>query len=161
MELLIVIIVIAILAAVSIIAYNGIQQRTENAKTVQGTTQAVKLLMLYKGINGDYPTTGGMLACLGTGYTGNVCHTASDGVTAQGADVPSFDAALQTVGSMPSLSTKRLTLSTGQVVAGGSFEYSSKMIRYHLYGANEPCTVSGATGPYNYGNYTQCRIVLP
>lgn len=160
-ELLIVIVVIAILAAITIVAYNGIQTRAENAKTIQGTSQALKLLMLYKETNGDYPATGGMLACLGTGYVSNVCHTASDGVTAQGADVPAFDTALQTVGTLPSLSTKQLTLSTGQVVAGGSFEYSSKMIRYHLNGASQPCTVSGATGPYNYGNYTQCRIVLP
>jgi len=33
-ELLIVIVVIAILAAISIVAYNGIQARAENSKTV-------------------------------------------------------------------------------------------------------------------------------
>lgn len=61
-ELLIVIVVIAILAAVSIVAYNGIQTRAENTKTVNAVSAWVKALQLYKADTGNYPPTN---SCLG------------------------------------------------------------------------------------------------
>ena len=54
-ELLIVIVVIAILATISIIAYNGIQTRAENTKTVSATSLWVKALQMYKAELGSYP----------------------------------------------------------------------------------------------------------
>jgi prepilin-type N-terminal cleavage/methylation domain-containing protein len=45
-ELLIVIVVIGILAAITIVAYNGVQTRAENNKTVAAVNQSVKLLKL-------------------------------------------------------------------------------------------------------------------
>jgi len=69
-ELLIVIVVIAILAAISIVAYNGIQTRTNNTATIQGVAQFVKAYGLYAVDNGDFPTGAG---CLGEGYTANRC----------------------------------------------------------------------------------------
>lgn len=64
-ELLIVIVVIAILAAISIVAYNGIQQRATNEKTSQALTAWVKALQLYKTDKGQWPA---YAACLGEGY---------------------------------------------------------------------------------------------
>lgn len=64
-ELLIVIVVIAILAAVSVVAYNGIQTRAENQKTISAVGQYVKAFHAYAIDNGNYPTTAG---CLGEGY---------------------------------------------------------------------------------------------
>lgn len=61
-ELLIVIVVIAILAAISIVAFTGIQARAENAKTIQATAAWVKALQLYKTDHGNYPT---YHSCLG------------------------------------------------------------------------------------------------
>jgi len=58
-ELLIVIIVVAIIAAVTLVAYNGIQMRAENSKTLAAVDQYSKALQLYKTNNGDYPLTGG------------------------------------------------------------------------------------------------------
>lgn len=58
-ELLIVIVVIAILAAVTIVAFNGIRTRAENAKTLSGIDQYAKALQVYKADNGKYPLTGG------------------------------------------------------------------------------------------------------
>lgn len=55
-ELLIVIVVIAILAAITIVAFNGVQQRAENTKTHQAVTQFSKALILYTQQNGAYPT---------------------------------------------------------------------------------------------------------
>ena len=61
-ELLIVIVVIAILAAISIVAYNGIQTRAENSKTVNAVAAWTKALQMYKVDNGEYPST---YSCLG------------------------------------------------------------------------------------------------
>ena len=50
-ELLIAIVVIAILAAITIVAFNGIQQRTRNTAKLATVQQAVKLIRLYKAEN--------------------------------------------------------------------------------------------------------------
>lgn len=159
-ELLIVIVVIAILATISIVAYTNIQRRAENAKTISGVTQYVTILHSYKVLNGDYPTTagGGRYSCLGTGYAGDVCHV-SDG-SEMGVNDDAFNAAVRTVASsLPQLSTKMLTISGTQSTAGGSFHYNSKMIRYHLAGTNQECSAGGTGYSYN-GTTTQCRIIL-
>ena len=69
-ELLIVIVVIAILAAISIVAYNGIQTRANNTTTTQGVAQFIKAYGLYAIDKGDFPTGAG---CLGEGYPGSRC----------------------------------------------------------------------------------------
>ena len=65
-ELLIVIVVIGILAAITIVAYNGIQTRAKNAKTVNAAVQWVKALKLYNAEKGSWPTE---YSCLGTTST--------------------------------------------------------------------------------------------
>lgn len=59
-ELLIVIVVIAILAAITIVAYSGIQEKAKFSKVQQDLKSMQKLIELYKGENGSYPTTGGV-----------------------------------------------------------------------------------------------------
>ena len=54
-ELLIVIVVIAILAAITIVAYNGIQTRTENTRTIHAATEWTKILSSYAATYGQYP----------------------------------------------------------------------------------------------------------
>ena len=54
-ELLIVIVVIAILAAITIVAYNGIQQRAYDTSVKSDLVAASKALELYKIDNGSYP----------------------------------------------------------------------------------------------------------
>jgi len=56
-ELLIVIVVIAILAAISIVAYNGIQQRARTVAVKSALSQAAKKVQLYHAGNSSvYPT---------------------------------------------------------------------------------------------------------
>ena len=55
-ELLIVIVVIAILAAITIVAYNGIQQRARDAERQTEMQSIEKALALYFIDNGGYPT---------------------------------------------------------------------------------------------------------
>ena len=54
-ELLIVIVVIAVLAAITVIAYNGIQQRANNTAIIQAVGQTIKSIQAYKAQEGDYP----------------------------------------------------------------------------------------------------------
>lgn len=54
-ELLIVIVVIGILAAITIVAYNGIQQRANNLTRVTAAQQATKLIKAYYAYNESYP----------------------------------------------------------------------------------------------------------
>mgnify|MGYP003582208922 CR=1 FL=1 len=57
-ELLIVIVVIAILAAITIVAYNGISDRTKRSAAQTATSQAVRKIQLYAAENSDtYPAT--------------------------------------------------------------------------------------------------------
>lgn len=56
-ELLIVIVVIAILAAISIVAYNGIQQRARDSEREQDMANVQKLLELFYADNGAFPNT--------------------------------------------------------------------------------------------------------
>lgn len=54
-ELLIVIVVIAILAAISVVAYNGIQQRANDSRRTSDIGQVKKVLEIYKADTGSYP----------------------------------------------------------------------------------------------------------
>lgn len=65
-ELLIVIVVIAVLAAITIVAYNGIQTRAKNTQTVNAAVSWVKILKLYNADTGLWPT---VYSCLGTTTT--------------------------------------------------------------------------------------------
>ena len=55
-ELLIVIVVIAILAAISIVAYNGIQQRSRDSAAKSAASQLSTKVEAWNGIKGSYPT---------------------------------------------------------------------------------------------------------
>ncbi|UWF78427.1 type II secretion system protein [Microbacterium sp. EF45047] len=55
MELLIVIVVIAILAVVTIVSYNGIQQRAINSAISNAASQAMRLTQLYVARESRYP----------------------------------------------------------------------------------------------------------
>jgi len=59
-ELLIVVVVIAILAALTLVTYRGIQDRARASSVTQGLSQAKKKLELYKVDHAAYPLTGGL-----------------------------------------------------------------------------------------------------
>lgn len=54
-ELLIVIVVIGILAAITIVAFNGVQTRATNASVTSAASNAVKVINAYTAENGAYP----------------------------------------------------------------------------------------------------------
>lgn len=66
-ELLIVIVVIAILAAISIVAYNGIQERAKVSQQLNALSQYAKAFSLYTADRGVYPyqpAGNGQQACI-------------------------------------------------------------------------------------------------
>lgn len=68
-ELLIVIVVIAILATISVVAYNGIQGRARDSGRQQDIRQLTRALELYYIDNGEYPTAGGSTTINGSWST--------------------------------------------------------------------------------------------
>ncbi len=54
-ELLIVIVVIAVLASITIVAYNGIQARSRDSKRIEKVKSIARALELYRIDNGRYP----------------------------------------------------------------------------------------------------------
>lgn len=70
-ELLIVIVVIAILAAITVVAYNGIQNRANDTAVQSDLAAMAKKIKLYHAENGAYPVGGAQLATLGLKATKN------------------------------------------------------------------------------------------
>ena len=70
-ELLIVIVVIGILAAITIVAYNGVQKRANGSAASSALTQSAKKLSLYQVDNGQYPAT---LSEAGISTNGNISY---------------------------------------------------------------------------------------
>ena len=95
-ELLIVIVVIAILAAISIVAYNGIQDRARNSATIQAAQQVQKLANSYVINTGQVLTTASNV-CL---TQENICASDS-GATPTGTNNSGLMATLQPYGSLP------------------------------------------------------------
>jgi prepilin-type N-terminal cleavage/methylation domain-containing protein len=56
-ELLIVIVVIAILASVTVVAFNGVQERATYSATQRKFQDALKAIMLYHADKGEYPNS--------------------------------------------------------------------------------------------------------
>lgn len=69
-ELLIVIVVIGILAAITIVAFNGVQQRANNTSRINGVSQTLKLVKAYQATYGDIPLAAGANTCA---TVDNVC----------------------------------------------------------------------------------------
>lgn len=121
-ELLIVIVVIAILAAISIVAYNGIQNRARNTTNAETASQLKTKIEAWNSIKGAYPTptvvTGGQVdttapeARIETSLLDKVSVTATTTVPAQ----PTVDAA-RPVTATPCGST---TAPTGYVIVWGT-----------------------------------------
>lgn len=162
-ELLIVIVVIGILAAITIVAYNGIQQRARNTTTISAVNTYVKLINLYMVGEGAYPLASS--ACLQV-VTGS-CSSRS----------ATMDANLQKFGSLPSNPIYTHITYNYQTQTVDS-QSSPLLLIYLLDGLNQECGVpnvvnqtgsltyaTDVTPPYNTngnsGGRTLCYVHMP
>lgn len=150
-ELLIVVVIIAILAAITIVAYNGIQARAKSAAAQSTASMVAKKAEAY---NADpattgYPTT---LATL-TGASASTTYAIPSGaVTALGA-APTSAAAQNAVtfyvcgtGSTTTAPTTAATVTSQTGVRVDYYDFSGGGVKYAAAGQT-----SGLVGTYNVG----------
>ena len=144
-ELLIVIVVIAILAAITIVAYNGIQNRAKTTAGQSAAGAAVKKAEIYQGEIGTYPAQASTL----TGAASTTSYQLT-GVTISGtalAAAPSTPSTLNFYRCGTNTSAAATTLATVTVITGVQF-------RYWDYGASSTATSSaGQTSGTSAGGY--------
>jgi len=188
-ELLIVIVVIGILAAITIVVYNGIQQRAHNTQTITAAKQWKQLISLYIVQNGGYAAlrSGGHY-CLGSGYptdwdinsdedclkSNSIKHT-SAAVNALLAGIGS-PPALTPIISSGGVSYMGVSLRQSDILdPTGQNEANYPTLWYYLDGTNQDCVlrplikvISGgitidptATSTTNDATTTVCRVALP
>jgi general secretion pathway protein G len=169
-ELLIVIVVIGILAAITIVAYNGIQTRAENAKTVSSIEKYATALSAYAVTNGTYPNVGGY-PCLGS--DNGQCAQVTDGAAtcfvtggAGSGSQATFDSNIKSViSALPPASSQQI--SCGGKSYKGAFFYTtdgkSGVIFYFLRGNQSCSSVSSLsiTSTAYQTDTTQCVGSLP
>ena len=170
-ELLIVIVVIGILAAITIATYNGIQTRAENSKTIQAVSQYVKGLHSYAVLNDGYPVDVSF-PCLGPfpdTKCGRVGTTVANCLGTGGAVASrsSFDTKMKQVfsGTMPTPSTQSMSCSGSTF--GGAYYYAatakSAGITYFLRG-DQSCGGVGGVASLTRAqqeDLTRCVATLP
>lgn len=168
-ELLIVIVVIGILAAITVVAYNGVTARAENQKTVTAVASYSRAMYAYSATNGTYPIDAGY-PCLGA-YPQTKCANVTDSTGAcNGAggagSTSAFDAVMKTVlnGSVPQPSTQ--AMNCGGKDYSGAWYHSTDgklaQFAYYLKG-NVPCDpLSGLklSSRFQLDNTTACYVTL-
>lgn len=174
-ELLIVIVVIAILATISIVAYNGIQQRASNTKTISAVSQVVKSISSYIATNDSYPYSSGANFCLvpsdsGACTTGGTTRSASTTLTNN----------LKTLSTLPTTVPDAQTNYNGIVYSydptrtyNGASNIQPVILLYSLRGDQQQCgvpnitnsgglTMSSSSSGYTTsgGGYTICVVSI-
>ena len=176
-ELLIVIVVIAILAAISIAAYTNIQQRAKNTAIINAASQSLNMIQAYIAEYGTYPVTGN--ACI---TVDSECQTNTGSPGSKILANSTFDSRLAAIGVLP-----KSVPTEGDRWYGITYSYSPAatfngesqpgLLIYHLQGQNKQCGLPNVmaqvttgtydTSPYGYSsshsglNKTECRISIP
>ena len=173
-ELLIVIVVIAILAAISVVAYTGIQERATNATTIDAASSTFRAIQAYIAANGTYPPRNNGYNCV---TTSSGCRENSNVIGASSA----FDTAIQTLAAPPRSINNFSTAYQGVMVyylTSVTFEGASQpmFLIYYLSGINQQCGLSNvmqysfpntfqSTTGYTYNhvasNLTFCWVSIP
>jgi type II secretory pathway pseudopilin PulG len=172
-ELMIIIIVMSVLAAITIVSYNGVMSRARNAQIIDGARQYYDAIQIYKLRNGVYPKTSGELngdyiamTCLGTGYPNGTCGTVTDVAVYEDA---TFNAAMASIiANTPQTGDSTLPVGGESfigVVYGIDMTNSTprgRVIEYALYGHNVSCELPQSYG-YNVSTNpatTACEIYI-
>lgn len=160
-ELLIVVVVIAILASISVVAYNGIQQRSRNTQVISGVNQYYKAVLQYAAVKSVYPNTNSN-ACLGANYPSDKCWDNPSGGSNYFV-VPAVDTNLsEFIQIKPTLATTRFSIGiSDNNRAGLLYNGTQQRFVWYLEGIYQGCGLSGASANNEGGVVTQCNILLP
>jgi prepilin-type N-terminal cleavage/methylation domain-containing protein len=145
-ELLIVIVVIGILAAITLVAYNGTQVRAENSKTLTAVVGQAKLINSYFIDNGTPPGPYNLNSCIGVSPCGLLSGVGDSCDRGQGRPVSSstLDNNLKSgfgASTIPHTSSQGLNCGTG--IYSGSWYWTNGVqsrITFYLRG-NQQCPV--------------------
>lgn len=167
-ELLVVIVIIGILAAITIVSYTGITQKAENSKTISAVDRYVTALTLYAANNGFYPS-GPEYPCLNNsnGKCARVIGVGTCFGAGAAVNQAFFDNAMLTVMSqLPQTSNQVMDCGGGNSFEGAfyhSVDGKTAVINYYLSGVqtcqNMNTFISTSTS-YSNG-VTQCGSMLP
>lgn len=115
-ELLIVIVVIAILAAITIVAYNGIQNRAHTTSSKTTAANAAKKMEAYNAIQGNYPVSN--TAALTTTALNAISDSslAGSGITLGTPSATTSDGTVRLVTCAGAAQTAGTTVPTGYVI---------------------------------------------
>lgn len=157
-ELLIVIVVIGILAAITIVAFNGVQARAKNQQTATTVASYYKALKLYAVDNSSLPGNSG---CLGTPefYASNPCYIGSSTHTYSSALSDALSPYIKDSASLPAGRSV-----SGSVSASGIFYFvGGKYIGFTILSSNTCPTIAGASlqSQTPFGSDVYCRIDFP
>jgi general secretion pathway protein G len=175
-ELLIVIVVIGILAAIVIVSYSGIRDNSYNSQVISGVTSYRDTIDSYYAFFHKYPQTTREInnqkiavTCLGSGYVGGYCGNVS------GVDIyedSAFNTELAKIGRGGAVSADALQVGsevfTGAVYGIDAVDPSksptryARTIQYALKGASADCKLEGAWSYRLQDNppMTACEIIL-
>ena len=160
-----VIVVIAILASITVVAYSGVQTRSYASAAAASRNSYVKLLKLYRADKGRYPivAVNGQTVCLGSasdypaknGFAANQCQYSdySSGTTTLDTAI---SAELKAYGSLPAVNWPPAT----EVYAGTLANQGATAYVWYFLPGKSTCSGDGY-GAYNPDTgETQCTIYL-
>lgn len=187
-ELLIVIVVIGILAAITIVAFNGVQQKANNVQRIAAAKDWVSSLKAYTTVNQKYPYNPGVY-CIGesnvTDFDANPDADCGVSNNLKHDYTSIFNTNLKTIVSrLPNFPGKAVQLTSsdkglGMLFRSEVYDPSGENIPdvptliYFLEGANQDCVLGPLVTPYAGGNFvktsaknsysnvgTACRVML-
>lgn len=186
-ELLIVIVVVGILAAITVVAYNGIQKRAYQASILSAVDYYEKVVRMYKETYGSYPTGkwDSTKACLGNNYkqtplmAKDACWSNGGGLTYVSVDAELNKQLAEFSTSVPEVPMKDVDFGTeinsrlvirGVVYTAANYNGNSSnqsvTIEYALDGTNNcgrgyPTTVSSNGVSYNICSLELANFTTP
>lgn len=167
-ELATVIVIIGILAAISIVAFNGIQDRANNTARYHEFKAWQKHFELYRATYGSYPTMAtGTGYCLGSGFPIGTngerrCrnYTQGDSTSYREVDNAALMTELKKVGSLPGGPRQGIDYSVGPYVDYAS--WGGILLRTIFTGSGPNSCPEGTVQEYTdtVADYTVCMIQL-
>lgn len=172
-ELLIVIVVIAILATISVVAYSGIQQRANNTVRIAAAKEWVKSIEQYIAVNQAYPATLNTY-CIGEnniadfdanpdvdcGVSNNIKHNSSSTTTFNN-NLKTLSTPLPAFPGKPVQIDSTLTGSGMLLRASDIYDPTGENVAnyptliFFLEGANQDCVLRPLATNYAGGNFTE------